>query len=79
MCGSFPEPTNPDLGQCFPKSLKLDCVPPTIPVNPCGDEAVTIIYNPNQSPPFTIVAHTYDTACLEILDTTGAPVTGPLT
>lgn len=79
MCGEFEEPAHPDLGQCFPKRLKIDCVPPSIPANPCGDEEVSVIYDPNRSPPFTIVATTYDTSCLEILDTTNTPVTGPLT
>lgn len=78
MCGTFTEPTNPDLGQCAPLRVKIDCEQPVVPEYPCDDPNVTIVSDPDKVPPFRMIATVFDTNCEPILDTLNNPITGPL-
>lgn len=73
-CGKFDTPTNPDLGQCSPKSTKTDCEAPTLPTAPCPGEVYTTVYNPDATPPFSVIAGLFDQNCLPILDSNNVQI-----
>lgn len=77
VCGDFPTPANPDLGNCCGGYReKRSCEAPTIPPNPCNDTLAYAEYNANADPRFVIVSRIFDQNCNPILDQAGNPIFG---
>lgn len=87
VCGEFVTPTRPDLGQCYPRRLKRDCLTSedvevrqmeaAEEVSGCEDPELTTESTPTLTPPYRIIASVFDTECEPILDENDEPVTGP--
>lgn len=79
VCGTFPEPTVPDQGDCHPYRLKKDCEAPTLPVPACDDTEATIEYDPDATPPFRVLTRLFDSNCEVVTDSEGEPILTYLT
>ena len=87
VCGTFPEVTRPDYGQCNPRRLKKDCEDPyqvsqviqspIVDGSVCEDPILETEIHPELVPPIRIIGTIFDTDCDAIEDTDGNPITGP--
>lgn len=89
VCGDFVEPTFTDYGQCHPRRLKRDCrnhVPVVPgwsqqggepePIDGCEDSNVSTEFTNGE---LKTIATVFDENCEAVLDTSGLPITGPIT
>jgi hypothetical protein len=67
VCGSFSEPTNPDMGRCQPYRVKTTCEVAPLPVIQCADDEYTTTFDV-LTQKFSVTARLFDQNCNLITD-----------